>query len=274
MKDRSYLLKGMRAYFSKNFKIIKLFLMIISLPLFLIGWWAISTYLISNGFYYLPTPQDVWEALVQSVTYDPATGVPLAESIYASLRRFITGFLIAFALAVPLGLLLGKSQLVMAFSRPIIEVLRPVPPIAWVPFLFLAFGFFWGPVMAIFIGVFFPILENTIFGVRSVDPILIDAARTQGALNRTIFLKVILPSSVPFIMAGVKIGLGVGWMCIVAAEFFGAQGGGVGSMIINGQAIARYDIMFAGMVTVATLGLATYLLSSYFEKKVLEWMGM
>jgi ABC-type nitrate/sulfonate/bicarbonate transport system permease component len=274
MTNQPDVLRGVRGYISSNITTIKLFLMIISLPVFLLTWWGISSYLYTQNFFYLPTPQDVWEALVQSVTYDPATGVPLAESIYASLRRFLTGFIIAFALAVPLGLLLGKSQLIMAFSRPIVEVLRPVPPIAWVPFLFLAFGFFWGPVMAIFIGVFFPILENTIFGVRSVDPVLIDAAKTQGALNGKIFLKVILPSSVPYIMAGVKIGLGVGWMCIVAAEFFGAQGGGVGSMIVNGQAIARYDIMFAGMVTVAMLGLTTYLLSSYIEKKVLEWMGM
>jgi NitT/TauT family transport system permease protein len=274
MKARPDFLKKYSLFLKENEKAIKYFLMFISLPVFLAIWWELSSYLYTQDFFYLPKPTEVWDALVQSVTRDPATGVPLADNIMASLNRFMTGFLLAFIVAVPLGLVLGRSVFINSFSRPIIEVMRPIPPIAWVPFLFLSFGFFWGPVMAIFIGVFFPVLENAIFGVRSVDPILIDAARTQGASNRNIFVKVILPSSVPFIMAGVKIGLGVGWMCIVAAEFFGAQGGGVGSMIVNGQAIARYDIMFAGMVTVAMLGLVTYITSSYIEKKVSRWMGM
>jgi NitT/TauT family transport system permease protein len=184
------------------------------------------------------------------------------------------GFLLAVAIAVPLGLLIGFSSYTNALARPTVELLRPIPPIAWVPFLLIAFGFFYGPIITIFIGVFFPILSNVIFGVYSVDPLIIDAARTQGANKWQVFSKVIFPSSIPYLMTGIKIGLGVGWMCIVAAEFIAAEGGGVGAIIVGGQVIGRSDIMFAGMVTIAFLGIATLAISTLVEREVKRWMGM
>lgn len=253
---------------------LRLALMVSSLPIFIAAWWIFALYLQGQNFYYLPTPLEVWNALILSWELDPVTHQPLLANINASLGRFLLGFVIAIVVAVPLGLLIGYSSLIDAFSKPIIEVLRPVPPIAWVPFLLLALGLFWGPVITIFIGVFFPVLSNVIFGVRSVDPLLIDVAKTQGASNRQVFTKVIFPFSIPFIMAGLKIGVGIGWMCIVAAELFAAQGGGIGVLITAGQTIGRYDIMFAGMVVVGLLGIVTLTVSEYLEKRVKIWMGM
>lgn len=248
--------------------------MVSSIPIFIGIWWMLAIYLQGQNFYYLPTPMEVLQALNQSLTLDPATRLSLWANIYASLVRFLLGFLLAVAVAVPLGLLIGFSRYANALARPTVEMLRPIPPIAWVPFLLLAFGFFYGPIVTIFVGVFFPILSNVIFGVNSVDPLIVDAARTQGANKWQVFTKVIFPSSIPYLMTGIKIGLGVGWMCIVAAEFIAAEGGGVGAIIVGGQTIGRYDIMFAGMVTVALLGLATLAFSTLIERRVTKWMGM
>ena len=267
-----------RKIFSKNTitrqNIIRTVLMVSSIPIFVVIWWVMAVYFQQHNFYYLPTPMEVLAALEQSITMDPATRLPLLTNIYSSLVRFLVGFLIAVGIAVPLGLLIGFSIYADALARPTVELLRPIPPIAWVPFLLLALGFFWGPVVTIFIGVFFPILSNVIFGVRSVDPLMIDAARTQGATKWQVFSKVVFPSSIPYLMTGIKIGVGVGWMCIVAAEFIAAEGGGVGAIIVSGQAIGRYDIMFAGMVTIALLGIATLALSTLLERRVTKWMGM
>ncbi|WP_019178576.1 ABC transporter permease [Methanomassiliicoccus luminyensis] len=254
--------------------ITKLALMISSLPIFIAAWWLAASYLQGQGQFYLPTPPEVWGALVQAWTRDPVTGQSLLTNIFSSLSRFLSGFALALLVAVPLGLAIGTISYVDAFTRPIIEILRPVPPIAWVVFLLLAFGLFWGPVITIFIGVFFPLLSNIIFGVRSVDPILIDAARTQGASGIQLFTKVIFPYAVPYIMTGIRIGVGIGWMCIVAAELIAVRGGGVGVLITAGQSIGRYDIMFAGMITVGVLGIITLAISNYVEKKVDAWMGM
>lgn len=254
--------------------LINISLMVASIPIFLGIWWAIALFMQGQNLYYLPTPPEVLEALIQSWTLDPATRLPLLSNIYASLVRFFLGFVLAMGLAVPLGLIVGFSDYANSLTLPTVEILRPIPPIAWVPFLLLAFGFLWGPVLTIFIGVFFPVLSNVIFGVRSVDPLIIDAAKTQGASKWQVFSKVIFPSSIPFMMAGVRIGVGIGWMCIVAAEMIGGVGGGVGMIIVGGQTIGRYDIMFAGMVAVAVLGIVTVFLSSVLEKKVSKWMGM
>jgi NitT/TauT family transport system permease protein len=249
-------------------------LMASSLPIFIAFWWLLSLYLQGQNFLYLPAPNQVWNAWVQSLTRDPATGLPLITNVVSSLTRFFSGFFLAFLIAIPLGLMIGYSGLVDAFSKPVIELLRPIAPIAWVPFLLVSLGFFWGPVITIFIGVFFPMLSNVVFGVRSVDPLLLDVAKTQGASRLQTFTKVYIPSSVPFVMTGVKVGVGVGWMCIVAAEFQSAKGGGVGSIIVTGMNIGRPDIAFAGMLTIAILGILTLWGSSLIERVVLRSMGM
>ncbi|KQM11904.1 hypothetical protein AOA80_06015 [Methanomassiliicoccales archaeon RumEn M1] len=263
----------MRGVFSRD-NLPKVVLAVSSLPIFIAAWWLLALYLQGQGYFYLPTPLEVWDALVLAWTWDPVTHQSLLSNIGASLGRFVVGFALAVGLAVPIGLIIGYSSLVEAFSKPILEILRPVPPIAWVPFLLLSLGLYWGPVITIFIGVFFPVLSNMIFGVKSVDPLLIDVARTQGASNKQVFTKVVLPSSIPYIMTGLKIGVGIGWMCIVAAELFAAQGGGIGVLITAGQSIGRYDIMFAGMVVVGLLGIVTLALSEFLERRVKIWTGM
>ena len=273
MSDTPGVLLGLKSHLTKG-NLLKYSLMVSSVPLFIAFWWLLSLYLYGQNFFYLPSPNEVWNAWVLSLTRDPATGLPLLTNVFSSLTRFFSGFFLAFAIAVPLGLFIGYSGLVDAFTKPVIELLRPIAPIAWVPFLLVSLGFFWGPVITIFIGVFFPMLSNVIFGVRSVDPLLLDVAKTQGASRIQTFTKVYIPSSVPYVMTGVKVGVGVGWMCIVAAEFQSAKGGGVGSIIVSGMNIGRPDIAFAGMLTIAILGILTLWGSSLIERVVLKSMGM
>ena len=145
---------------------------------------------------------------------------------------------------------------------------------AWVPLFFLAFGVFLGPVLTIFIGAFFPILSNVVFGVKSVDKNLIDASKTFGASKLQTFSKVIFPSTIPHMMTGISVGLGIGWMCIVSAEMIGAKGGGLGFIIQSCYNLGLYDFMFAGMVMIGILGILTALLGKFIENEVARWMGM
>jgi ABC-type nitrate/sulfonate/bicarbonate transport system permease component len=252
-------------------RFINLGIVVISLSAFTAVWWLISWWL---NISYLPSPPVVFEALIESFYIpDPHLGITMGQNIIASSERFIGGFALALVIAVPLGLLMGFMPTINTLAKPIIELLRPIPPIAWVPFLFVASAF-WSPYLTVFIGAFFPIVTNVILGVKSVEPAMLDAARTQGAKKSDLFSKVILPFSVPYLMTGVTIGLGVGWMCIVAAEWYGQAGGGVGYYIIVSGQTSFYANMFAGMIVIALLGLATVGLSGYLESLIKKRMGM
>lgn len=249
-----------------------LIITIISLTVFVLVWWGISIYL---DIAYVPPPDSVFRAFIDAFSRpDPTTGRVMWDNIRASLERVLFGFILAFVIAIPLGLLMGFSRTAEDFSKPIVEVFRPIPPIAWVPIAAIALGPFLGPIAVVFVGVFFPLLSNVIFGVKSIDPILPDAAKTLGAKRPAMFSKVIFPYTVPYIMTGIRIGLGIGWMCIVAAEMIVAVGGGVGQYIIFKSEVSQYDYMFAGMIVIAILGLLTTELSGYIERKVSKWMGL
>jgi ABC-type nitrate/sulfonate/bicarbonate transport system permease component len=223
---------------------------------------------------YLPGPQKVWDALVSSFTEkDPIMGTTMVQNIWASLKRFGVGYILAFIIGVPLGLLMGFSRIFEVFTKPLVEVLRPIPPIAWVPILFVVFSYVWGPVLAITLGAVFPIITSVSFGVKSVDPIYYDAAKTQGASRWQIFSKVVVPFTLPYMMTGVRIGLGVAWMCIVASEMIMAIGGGVGYYIWYYASNGPYEYAYAGIIVLAALGLVTVGLAEYIEKYITNTRG-
>lgn len=252
----------------------KIVLTAVSLTAFLLIWWGFSIYLDSMNLRYLPAPDKVFNAFLISIDGDPFTQLPLINHVLASLGRFVWGFALALAIALPIGLLMGGSKYARYLGMPVTEILRPIPPLALAGFFFAAFGVITGPIVTVFYGVFFPVLYNVMFGVKSVDPILLDAARTQGASRLQLFSKVILPFTVPYLMTGISIGLGVGWMVIVAAEWIAAPGGGVGALILSTYTNGAYPYMFVGIIAVAILGILTTSLSRVLENKVSQWMGM
>ncbi len=255
----------------KKEQLINLGLAAISIIMFLILWDIYAQY---QNEEYLPRPYFVFEALYNSFFEKDFTGYYMGEHIIASLVRIFYGFLIAFVLAVPIGLIMGWSKYIYSAGNPLVELIRPIPPIAWIPFAIVFFDSPFDTTFIVFLGVFFPVLLNTIFGVKNIDPIIIDAAKTLGVTKRNMLQKVIFPAIIPTIMTGIRIGLGIGWMCIVAAEMVGVTGGGVGFYIKAMSDVGRYEEMFAGMIIIGFLGFVTVGSASRIERRVSRWMGM
>ena len=251
-------------------------LSILSLVIFISAWWALHQYYVGQGSIfaeYIPSPGSVWDALWNLFEEaDPFVGVYILDHIAASLERITIGFVFALALAIPAGLLMGRLRLAHASGRPIVEMFRPIPPLAWIPIFLVIFGIFWGPVAIVFLGIFFPVLFNVMLGAKSVDPTLVDAAKTLGAGRFTLFEKVILPYTIPYLMTGIKVGLGIGWMCIVAAEMVAAEGGGIGYFILA-MADWDYERMYAGMVIVGVLSVLTTGIAGLVESFVYKRRG-
>jgi len=206
---------------------------IASLIFFLFLWHLVASYKVLD----IPTPVRTAETFFRLITVgEPVLGRTLQSHVFSSLGRVLRGCLIAFLTGIPLGIAMARSEKFEAFTSTIIEIFRPIPPLAWIPLAYIFFKHFentslYAQIFIVFVGAFFPAVLNTITGVKSVDPILIDAARTFGATRFQILTKVIIPASLPMIITGVRVGLGVGWMSIIAAEMIGGSASGIGFFI-------------------------------------------
>jgi ABC-type nitrate/sulfonate/bicarbonate transport system permease component len=189
-----------------------------------------------------------------------------------SIERICVSFLAAASLGVVIGLVAGWSRKVRESSEPIIEVLRPIPPIAWIPLALAWFGTGRGYEMWIIgVAVFFPTLISTLTGVASVDPTTIHTALTMGARQWRVFKDVILPGALPSILSGLRIGWGFGWWSLVTAEMIGATSG-LGWLIFSAYQSA-FDLaaVMAGMVMVGAIGLISYRGFLFLECRLLRW---
>jgi NitT/TauT family transport system permease protein len=183
------------------------------------------------------------------------SGELIVDSL-GSMYRVVTGFLIGAGLALPLGLAMGASRGVYAWFNPLVQLLRPIPPIAYIPLSILWFGLGNPPaVFLIALGAFFPVLMNTIAGVRQVDGIYLRAARNLGASGPTMFLRVILPAAVPFILTGMRIGVGTAFIVVIVSEMI-AVNNGLGFRILEAREYFWSAKIIAGMITIGLLGLA------------------
>jgi ABC-type nitrate/sulfonate/bicarbonate transport system permease component len=197
----------------------------------------------------------------------------LHEHLIYSLLRVALGYSLAAATAIPFGVLMGMSKGLRTIVDPLVEIVRPIPPLAWIPIAILWLGIgMRSAAFIIFIGAFFPILLNTISGVLSVSRILVEVSRTLGARRRHILLKVIVPCATPSIFTGMRIGLGIGWMTLVAAEFTGVKRGyGLGYMIMTARDIQRPDLIIAGMLFIGLIGLVIDFTIRKIESNILKW---
>ena len=245
---------------------------VVSLMMFILVWQVISVIADTAS---IPSPKETFDALLEVYRNgDPMTGKSLGQYISASLTTFMKGFVLALALSIPVGLLLGYSKILREFANPIIEVLRPIAPIAWAPIFIISLGYTTGPVLVVFIGIFFPLLTNVIFGVRKIDPNWIDASKTLGASQFQIFYKVMVPSAIPYLMNGIKVGLGVGWMCIVAAELYATPLGGIGFFLAEQATAGNWPGAYAALVVIGVLGLLTIGVADYTHRIISKRMGM
>ena len=221
----------------------------------------------------LPSPTQILYGLKCLIFAGMPPGRLLHNHVIYSLYRVFLGYAIAVIIAVPLGLILGWSSGLRAIFNPLIEMFRPVPPLAWIPVSILWFGIgIKSAAFIIFLGVFFPVFLNTLSGVLSIHPIYIEAARTLNAKERDIFIKVLFPAALPSVFVGMRIGVGIGWMTLVAAEFTGIKSGyGLGYMIMTARDIQRLDEIMAGMCVIGCIGFLIDAFFRYVEAKVLRW---
>jgi NitT/TauT family transport system permease protein len=232
----------------------------------------------------LPAPLAVWnkwvEYLLPLAPYAGggaggwlawAVSGELPLDVAASLYRVAVGFAVGAGLALPLGLAMGTSPVVHAWMNPLVQVLRPIPPIAYIPLAILWFGLGDPPaVFLIALGAFFPVLMNTVAGVRQVDGIYLRAARNLGAGRVTMFVRVILPAAMPYILAGVRIGIGTAFIVVIVSEMI-AVNDGLGYRILEAREYFWSDKIIAGMISIGLLGLAIDLGMSRLTKYLLRW---
>ena len=239
------------------------------MPLCLLLFWDLMVRW--TGTRLIPLPGDVaimmWDFAFGGI-YNDAYSASLPIHFWKSVQRVYGGFFSAAAIAVPLGLMIGRIPLLRAMLDPTLSILRPIPVTAWLPLSMIFFGL--GPKSAIFLvflGAFYPILLNTIFGVKSVDVRLFEAAEMLGCSGSQLFRAVVLPAALPSIFTGLRLGAGFAWILIVVGEMTGVPEG-LGAVIMDGRTLSRTDLVITGMIIIGMTGFLSdrilVLLNNYF----------
>jgi NitT/TauT family transport system permease protein len=247
-------------------------LLAVTFPAALLLFWHLAT--VGRPGSLIPPPREVWLELWDLAfggINDDAYSRTLHIHLLASLGRVYGGFALALAVALPLGMLIGRVPLVRQLIDPTIQILRPVPVTAWLPLAMIIFGL--GPRSAfflVFLGAFYPILVNTIFGVRSVEPRLFEAAAMLGCTGPAQFFRVVLPAALPSIFTGLRLGLGFAWVVIVVGEMTGVQTG-LGAIIMEARQLSRTEIVICGMIVIGTVGFLSDRLVMLIGRWLLSW---
>jgi len=239
------------------------------LILIVIVLWELAARLVSSR--YFPGFSDFAKAFLEIITKGDVEGYTLLEHSGASVLRVLAGFAVAVAVGFPLGLIMGLKPLIYDSSRSVLEPIRFIPPIAWIPLAIILLSGYSRYIFIIWLGAFFPILLNTIAAVKRTSPVLVDVAKTFGAKKTTTVSKVVVPSALPEVAAGMRIGLGVGWMCIIAAEIIGGEMVGIGRLIWNYTLLLRVDVIIVGMITIGLIGLVMNEMFLQAEKRLFRW---
>jgi NitT/TauT family transport system permease protein len=252
-------------------------------PVIIIALWQACAMLGWVNPQVLPSPLAVLSKFIEYALplapFDATAGSRLAwifsgellHDTMGSMYRVVVGFLVGAGLALPLGLSMGSSRTMYAWLNPLMQVLRPIPPIAYIPLAILWFGLGNAPaVFLIALGAFFPVLVNTIAGVRQVDGIYIRAARNLGVNRRTMFVRVMLPAAVPYILSGVRIGIGTAFIVVIVSEMI-AVNNGLGFRILEAREYFWSDKIIAGMISIGLLGLAIDIGMNKLNNHLLRW---
>lgn len=200
------------------------------------------------------TVAGTWWGLAFGSGADSLAG-SLWRHVAASALRVLNGFLLAAALAVPLGILMGRLRVVRELLDSTIGILRPIPVTAWAPLSLLLIGYGdRSTIFLVFLAAFFPILINTIAGAHAVPPRLLEAARMLGVRRARVLIDVVLPSAMPSIIAGLRVALGLAWVVLVVGETVGITTG-LGALITQARDMSRTDVIIAGMLTIGVAGM-------------------
>ena len=194
--------------------------------------------------------------------------------IQVSMTRFLIGYITASIAGIVLGLILGWYQKLWAFIDPIVQVLRPISPIAWFPFIVLWFGIGDAPaIVIIFIAAFYPVLLSTVNGIRKVDQVYLKVAQNFEMNQFQLLTKIVLPAAFPMIANGLHMALGSSWVFLVAGEMVGAQSG-LGYLIIDARNSLRLDLVLAGIIFIGLSGLILDMIIKKVEKNIESKWGV
>ncbi len=261
------------------------------LPLIFIVLWEILAIWVDNPAL-IPRLTAVLSVILHPFTELVGTG-SLIWNTAVSLFRVMLGFAVAVVVCVPLGIFMGTSKFIHRLVNPLVELFRPLCPIAWIPFAMAVFktttvpqlfGIRYtdtildsvqiGMVFIIFWGGLFPILLNTIHGVSGVRGLWIETAKVLGASKARMFWKVIIPAALPDIMTGLRVGLGISWMVIIAAEMLPGSDSGIGYLIMYSYELAEMQILVACMIVIGLMGFALNRGLQTVSNRVSSWKAL
>ena len=215
-----------------------------------------------------PSPKMAFDALLEMIENGR-----LFENIRTSMYRFAVGYSISVVSAVILGLILGRIPKVFQYVNPVLQLLRPISPTAWMPFIVLLFGIGDVPaIVIIFIAAFFPVLLSTVAAVGNIDPIYFKVSKNFGIKQPALTWKVIFPAAFPQIANGIHLALGTAWIFLVAGEMIGAQSG-LGYQIIDARNNIRADILLATILVIGVIGILLDGILKIIEKAVMRSWG-
>ncbi|ABN06553.1 binding-protein-dependent transport systems inner membrane component [Methanocorpusculum labreanum Z] len=240
------------------------------LPALVLVVWEVAAILMNNA-YILPRVETVLAVFATPFADLYGCG-SLVENSWVSIYRVTLGFIIACVIAVPLGIILGRYPVLEQFSDSLIQILRPIPPMAWVPLSLAWFGLGLTPILFIIvIGCIFPILVNTIDGVKRVKRSWVETAKIYQANERQIITKVIIPAAGPAIWNGLRVGFGIAWMSVVAAEMMPGTVSGLGYLIMYTYNWGQVQMVIAGMIAIGIIGIAMDQFFQYVMRTKFAW---
>ena len=238
----------------------------------IIGFFALWEFIVDAGIVpraLLAAPSQVLALFVDKLTQENPDGAVLAVHTAISLEEALIAYILALAIGIPLGLLMGWFVLAEGLARPIFEMIRPIPPVAWIPLAIFWFGIeLSGKVFIIWASGIVPCVINSYVGVRMTNPTLIQMARTYGASDWQIFRDICVPSALPMVFGGLQIALAASWTALVAAELIAADAG-LGFLITMGRRLALPEMVVLGMLMVGLTGVAVGLIIDRVERRLL-----
>lgn len=241
-------------------------------PALLLALWHIAT--TWHWTRLIPSPAETAAYMVDFVfggIYDDNFSATAHIHLLASMQRVYGGFALAAIVALTLGIIIGRVPIARQMLDPFLQVMRPIPVTAWLPLSMILFGLGSKSAFAlVFLGAFYPILLNTVLGVKGVDPKLLEAASMLGCRGHAQFSRVVLPAALPSIFTGLRLGLGLAWFVIVVGEMTGVPQG-LGAVIMDGRTLSRTELVICGMIIIGIAGFLSDLIVVAIGRRLLRW---
>lgn len=245
-------------------------LSILSIFLFIAVWWICCDVLKLTSSSTLPGPMTVAETFIKKLSSTAPDGATLPQHIFSSLKIALGGWAMGVIIGTPLGVFMAWYKKVDLFVRPVFDLLRPIPGLAWIPLMIILFGIGIMPKIAtVFLSAFVPCVLNSYTGIRQTKDVHLWVGQTFGASDSQMLVHIALPTALPMIMTGIRVALGAAWTCIVAAEML-ASTKGLGYMIQQARGIYRPDIIICGMISIGAIGAVFSGILSLIENSIVK----